>query len=391
MRRLLTVAAALGAAPSVYLLTLLAAAATGRRRSPADPGAPLPRFAVVVPAHDEEAGISRAVASLGAMGYEGGFETIVVADNCTDATADRARAAGATVWERKDPDRPGKGQALAWAFERVLRERSGTRAVAVVDADCTATPDLLAALGRRLAAGARAVQASYVVSNPDEAPAAAARFAGFALINHVRPLGKSVLGVSCGLLGSGMAFDADLLRELPWTAFEVTEDAEYNLRLAAAGVRVEFAPEAGVASPMPTSLDAAAVQRERWAAGTMQLARGTALRMIGAGLAARDANRVHAGVELLMPPQSLLLAGNGALLAAATAVRARRAGALAAGALGGQVGFVLGGLVLVRAPASAYRALALAPLLVARNASLYSRLLRGKRPAGWVRTPREPR
>lgn len=348
----------------------------------------MPRFAVVMPAHDEEAGISATLASLTGMDYGAGFETIVVADNCSDATAARARAAGVTVWEREAHDDPGKGQALAWAFERLLRERAGVDAVAVVDADCTVAPDLFDALGARLAAGARAVQASYVVSNPDDAPAAAARYAGFALINHVRPLGKSVLGVSCGLLGTGMAFEAALLREVPWRAFDVTEDVEYNLRLAEAGIRVEFAPEATVASPMPTSLDAAAVQRERWEAGSVGLARGAATRMLAAGVAARDVNRIHAAAELLMPPQSILMAANSTVLVAATAARAQRAAALSAAALTGQVAFVLGGLALVRAPASAYRALALAPALAFRNAGLYARIARGRGPRGWVRTPR---
>lgn len=388
MTRALTAVAAAGAAPVAYLLTLLAAAVTGRARGAPGAAPRLPRFVVVVPAHDEEAGIGATVESLAAMRYGGETETIVVADNCSDATAARARAAGATVWERDAPDDPGKGQALAWAFERVAHERAGVDAVAVVDADCTVTPNLLEALGARLAAGARAVQASYAVSNPAAAPAAAARFAGFALVNHVRPLGKSVLGLSCGLLGTGMAFDVRLLRELPWRAFDVTEDVEYNLRLAEAGIRVEFAPEAAVSSPMPTSLDAAAVQRERWESGSVGLARGAAARMLAAGVAARDVNRMHAGAELLMPPQSILMAGNAILLAAGTAAHARRAAALSAAALAGQVAFVLGGLALVRAPAAAYRALALAPALALRNANLYARIARGRGEREWVRTPR---
>jgi cellulose synthase/poly-beta-1,6-N-acetylglucosamine synthase-like glycosyltransferase len=383
MRRSLTVAAGVAAAPSAYLLILLAAAGTSRRRAREPRGRP-PRFAVVVPAHDEEAGIAATVASVRAAGSV----SIVVADNCTDATAERARAAGATVWERRDDARRGKGHALAWAFERVLHESPEVEAIAVVDADCIVSANLLEALGARIGAGARAVQASYMVSNPAESAASAARYAGFALMNHVRPLGRSALGLSSGLLGTGMAFDARLLRDHPWSAFDVTEDTEYHLRLVAAGERVEFAPEAWVASPMPASLEAAEIQRERWESGGFELARAAAPRLVASGLRARDPVRVDAGIELLVPPQSLLMAANGAIAVAALGARARPAARIAAAGLIGQVAFVLGGLALVRAPAPVYWSLVTAPLLAARNARLYSRLARGWRPGAWIRTPR---
>jgi cellulose synthase/poly-beta-1,6-N-acetylglucosamine synthase-like glycosyltransferase len=383
LRRAVTLAALAGAAPTAYLLAQLAAATRGTRRPLPAPAGTAPRIAVVVPAHDEQEAIAAAVASLAAAGSE---NTIVVADNCADATAERARAAGATVWERRDPERPGKGHALAWAFERIASDDAD--AIAVVDADCSVSENLLDALGARLAAGARALQASYMVLNPQDSPAAAARYAGYALANHVRPLGRATLGLSCGLTGSGMAFALDLLREHPWRAFDVTEDSEYHLRLVEAGERVEFVPEARVESAMPVTLAAAASQRERWESGGFELALRVARRLIAQGLARQDASALNAGIELLIPPQSLLLAANLASAAAAIALRAPLARRAAAFGIGGQAVYVLGGLVLVRAPAGAYRGLALGPLLAVRNAGLYARLARGWRPGGWVRTPR---
>src|SRR4051812_286760 len=382
MRAALTVLATAGAVPSAYLLTLLAAAA-GARTDPPDSGVP-PRLRVVVPAHDEEAGIEATVASIAAAGAA----PIVVADNCTDATAERARGAGATVWERRDEERRGKGHALAWAFERVVGELPNVDAIVVVDADCEVSPNLLEALGARLGAGAGAVQSSYVVANPEASAASAARYAGFALVNHVQPLGKSALGLSCGLLGTGMGFDVSLLRELPWTAFEVTEDTGYHLRLIAAGERVEFAPEARVRSAMPTSLDAAESQRERWETGGVKLARRAARSLLADGLRRGDPDRVVAGFELLLPPQSLLMGVNAALATASAALGARRAAGLSAAALVGQAGFVLGGRAVARAPSAAYWSLATAPLLALRNARLYARLARGRGEREWVRTAR---
>jgi hypothetical protein len=185
-----------------------------------------------------------------------------------------------------------------------------------------------------------------------------------------------------------MAFELALLREHPWTAFDYTEDTEFHLRLVQAGERVEFVPDARVESAMPTTFGDATTQRERWESGGFGLARGTARAMVLDGIRARDKVRLNAGLELLLPPQSLLLAANAAMAALSLAAGARGARHVALFGLGGQVAYVLGGLALVRAPAVVYRALVLAPLLAAHNARLYARLARGWRPSGWIRTRR---
>src|SRR6516164_7739806 len=117
---------------SLYLATLALLSARGSVPSPPE-SARLPRFDVIVPAHDEEGGISATVRSL--LGVEYPAEkrrVVVVADNCTDSTAARAREAGATVLVRVDHERRGKGYALAHAFEHTLAE-GAAEAVVVVD------------------------------------------------------------------------------------------------------------------------------------------------------------------------------------------------------------------------------------------------------------------
>ncbi len=372
-----------------YLLLLLGAAAA-RRRHPAPGGAEEPRFIVLVPAHNEEVGIAATLASLRALDYpRDRYEVVVIADNCDDRTAPLARAAGATVLERTDPALRGKGHALAWALGRLLPARPDADAIVFLDADCQVSPNLLRALAARLVSGAAAVQADYVVANPGASWSSGLRFAAFALNNTVAPLGQSALGLSCGLLGNGMAFRRDLLERQPWTAFTLAEDAEYHARLVAAGERVVFAPEARVTSPMPTTLREARQQNLRWEGGKWLLIRTWAPRLLAAGLRRRDPGALHAGLRLLLPPQSLLLGGNLALAALAAALRHPLGRRLAALQLLGQAGYVLGGLALVRAPAGVYRALALAPVLMAWKIGLYLKILAGRGPRGWVRTDRE--
>lgn len=375
-----------------YLLTLLAAAGAEPPEQATEPaGNARLRFVVVVPAHDEEAGIATTLASLRALDYPTDhFELVVVADNCRDRTAAVALASGVTVWTRHDRSHPGKGPALAWAFERVLRERPAVDAVAVVDADCEASTDLLSAMDLSLRRGAPAVQVDNVVSNPGGSSASALRYAAFALMNTVRPRGKARLGLSAGLLGTGMAFSRSLLEREPWTAFSIAEDREYHLRIVAAGERVALAREGSVRGPMPTSLARASQQQLRWEGGAFAAAREWTPKLLKAAVRERDGGRLHAALEPLVPPQALLAAGHLALVAAAIGLRSRGAAGLGALNVAGQLSFVLGGLRLTGAPAEAYRALALAPVLIVHKLALYARLVAGRGPTAWVRTERAP-
>jgi cellulose synthase/poly-beta-1,6-N-acetylglucosamine synthase-like glycosyltransferase len=375
-----------------YLLLLLAAAAWDARRPRAAPAAAdPPEIVVLVPAHDEEAVIAATVRTLAALDHpRDRLEVVVVADNCRDATARVATEAGATLWEREDRARPGKGAALEWAFGRLLAERPRAGVAIVVDADCAASPDLATAVADRMAGEVRAVQVSYLVANPGHSPGTALRYAAFASMNHVRPRGRSALGLSAGLLGTGMAFRRDLLERVPWHAGGLVEDLEHHVRLVEAGERVAFAPEAAVTSPMPTAGEATDVQESRWERGRLEVARQHAPRLIGDGLRRGDARRLQAALDLLIPPQSILAAATAAVAGVAGVLRMPRAASVAVAGLLSQGALAIGGLALVRAPAAAYSGLLAAPALVVRKLRVYARIALGRGPSRWERTPREP-
>lgn len=376
-----------------YLLGLLVAA-RGAARNPSGPaeteGGDRLRLVVLIPAHNEQPGIEATLEELARCDYPDDLRrTVVIADNCTDRTADHARRAGAEVWERRDPSRRGKGHALIWALERLNAEDSATEGVVVLDADCVASPNLLSAIDLRLRSGARALQVDYVVGNPDASHVSALRFGAFALMNTVRFQGKQRLGLSCGLVGTGMAFSRDLLQRQPWTTTGLTEDDEYHMRLVLAGERAEFVADASVSSAMPTSLRGSSDQQARWEQGKLQLIRHWTPRLVLSGLAQRDLVRVHAGMECLVPPQSLIAAGSAGSALAGLLLGRRRLLSLSLVTIAAQLTFVLAGLRLVRAPAHVYRALLAAPMLVASKLAIYGRLLGGRGPTSWVRTERE--
>jgi GT2 family glycosyltransferase len=370
---------ACSAAQTIYLLGLLRAARSYRL----PPQSPSPPPAVVlVPAHDEEAVVARCVASL-VEGEPHGAHVVVIADNCHDKTAEIAAEAGATVWSRTDPSRPGKGAALEWALARLDEEDHPAEVVLVVDADCVASPNLVAALASTVAAGADAAQCDYVVENAAASPAAGLRYAGFALINSVRPRGKDAVGLSCGLLGTGMALSREALRDVPWCTETLTEDKEYHLRLLMAGKRARFVADASVRSPMPESHDGGVEQQLRWETGNVGLMRSWLPRLVGRAFDDRDGRFAHAAWELLVAPLSLLAAQTMAAGLAAVALRTPRLGraVIVTGAL--QVSYVLGGLRFVGAPKEVYVALAEAPRLMIQRLSAYAEIARGRGAAAW--------
>ena len=288
----------------LLLLTLL----SGDTPAPArvEPGL---KFDIIVPAHNEEAGIAKTVANLSAVDWPAVRRRIlVVADNCSDATADRAREAGATVLVRHNKELRGKGYALQLAFEESLREGFAD-AVVVVDADTLVSPNLLHAFAARLHQGAHAVQAHYGVSNPEASWRTRLMAIALALFHKVRSMGRERLGVSCGLRGNGMCFTHTVIRQVPHEAFSIVEDLEYGIRLGQAGHRVHYAWEAEVLGEMVSSEKAARSQRRRWEGGRLAMARSFGLPLLGEALRKGDKVLLDLAMDLLVPPLSYVALG----------------------------------------------------------------------------------
>jgi hypothetical protein len=373
---------------ALYLLALLLAGRRPSAQASPEPAAQGTRVAVLVPAHDEEAGISDTVAGLEAQDHPRHLlEVIVVADNCSDRTAPLAAAAGAVVWERDDRDAPGKGQALAWALDRLWRERPETDAVAIVDADCAASANLCSTIAAAIGGGADALQVAYGVSNPSESPTASLRAAGFALKHVIRARGRARLGLSCNLFGTGMGFSAALLRRVPWP-HSVTEDTELFVNLTRAGYRVAYADGAWVTSPMPVSTGQATQQQLRWESGNAQLARRELSGLLWQAISTADIQCLGAAAELALPSQTMMSTTGMAVLGAALLTSDRRLAAGCAATIAAQAAYVLGGLSAVGGAGLVMRAVAYLPGFAAGRLRVMARVASGRGARRWVRTTR---
>ncbi len=225
-----------------------------------------PRAAVLVPAHNEEAGIEPTLMGIKAQ-LRDGDRLVVVADNCSDRTGEIAEATGAEVVYRSDLTQRGKSFALDFGLRHL--EMDPPDIVIIIDADCDLSEGALDQLAAVSAALDRPVQANYEMDLPGGTVPRSMRVAAFAwrIRNFVRPLGLQKLGLSCQLMGTGMAFPWALISKADLKSAEIVEDLALGLALARTGKAPVFLPDTTVSSVFPANAEGQNSQRARWESG----------------------------------------------------------------------------------------------------------------------------
>lgn len=231
------------------------------------------RFAIVTCAKNEAAVISQLIGSLHRQAYPAdAFTIFVTADNCTDDTAEICRQAGATVYERFDETRRGKGYALKWFFARFLPEhRDDYDAIVVFDADNVVHRDFLHAMNVQLNAGYK-LSAGYRVGKNPSSSLVAGLSSMFWLLQSryfYHPRARRGLPV-CTVGGTGFMFSLDLLGPEGWDTHSTTEDIEFTLNAIAARHFAAYAPDAIFYDEQPLRFWQSVTQRYRWAVGAYQ-------------------------------------------------------------------------------------------------------------------------
>ncbi len=264
-----------------------------------------PRVAVLVPAHDEALVIRAMLASVTPQLLDGD-RLLVVADNCSDDTAQLAHEAGAEVVERHDTRLRGKGYALDFGV-RYLAQRP-PEVVIVVDADCQVGEGAIDCLARRCHELVRPVQSLYLMRAPAGAglKVQVAEFA-WRVKNLVRPRGWARLGLPCQLMGAGMAFAWNDLSLINLANGHLVEDVKLGLDLCQQGKPPAFCPEALVTSQFPLSEQGLNSQRTRWEHGHLGLMLADAPKRAMAAITQRNASLAALTLDLLVPPLALLV------------------------------------------------------------------------------------
>lgn len=303
----LLVAAAIALLVPVLVLCLeCAAAALWRPQRGAAAGlADETSLAILIPAHNEAGGIGRTLSTILPQ-LRPGDRLVVVADNCTDSTAEVARSAGASVIERFDTRRRGKGYALDFGLNHL--SDCPPSVVIFLDADCDALPGGLMALAQQAHQSQLPAQAVYLMEKPPE-PGLKDSISAFAfkVKNLVRPLGLRQMGQPCLLTGTGMAMPWPAATAVSVASGHIVEDMKLGLDLAIAGYPPQFCPQAWVTSRLPQGEAAAKSQRTRWEHGHLQVMTEFVPKLLAAFLQQGRLGLLALALELLVPPLSLLV------------------------------------------------------------------------------------
>lgn len=226
------------------------------------------KFAIVIAAHDEEKVIVNSLKSLKGLNYsKSHYDIFVVADNCTDRTAEYSLREDVIVYERYDDKKRGKGYALEWIFNKIFEFGDKYNAIIVLDADNIVSKNFLTEMNKKLNRGDKIIQGYIDSKNPNDNWLTLSYSIAFWSNNRLFQLCRDNLGLSCQLSGTGFCLDIETLKQVGWGATCLTEDLEFTCKLAMKNMKVTSAYKAIVYDEKPLTLKQSWNQRRRWMQG----------------------------------------------------------------------------------------------------------------------------
>lgn len=378
--------------PLLYWLLLALASICPIRPVAITAHKPRHRFAITIPAHNEGSVIANTVQRLHELDYPFDLYTIhVVADHCSDDTAELARKTGAVAHERNEGPRTGKGAALTWLFQRVLEE-DYVDALIIYDADTRVDPQFLRIMDIRLAQGDQVIQGQHVIRNPQQGWFAALTWAMFLIDNRFQNQGRANLGWSAKHMGDSICFRSEVLRKMGWGE-GLTEDFQLRQRLLLENICIAYEPSAKGYGEAPQTWAKARAQRARWLRGTVDASQKLGPQLLQDALKTWRGPLLDGTMQAYFPSYSTL-------------------SLLSLGILALQIGIILiwpwsinqplivawavyaillflypfFGLVLEHAPLKAYLAILSGPLFIVWRTWLAAKARFARKPVTWVRT-----
>jgi hypothetical protein len=357
----------------------------------AAPGTPSHRTTVLIPAHNERAGILRTIRDVQAQ-LGPNDRILVVADNCTDDTAAIVQAAAVEVIVRADPARRGKGYALEFGVRHLRLDPPDI--VVIMDADCRLGTNALRHLSDSAMASGRPVQSLYFMLAPAYGPPGkGVNLFGWRVKNWIRPLGLKLFGLPTQLFGTGMAFPLSLLSGRDLGNSRLAEDCALGIDLASAGYPPLFVSDARVYSRFPVSQAGSEQQRQRWEKGHLDNIVDLVPGALVKSLRDRNLGLAALAVDMAVPPLALLVLVTALceILGGVAFVLGAPRAALAIPSLS-TVLIVLGTALAwttVGRDVLPLRELFRLPLHAIQKLVFYHRIASGKAPSAWIRTDRK--
>lgn len=233
------------------------------------------RYAILIAARNEEAVLPHLLESIRRQDYPAELiSTFVVADNCTDRTAEIAEQGGARVFRRFSKTQIGKGYALNFLLNRidVTEGLDCFDAFLIFDADNLLMPDYVSQMNKVCSNGFDAF-CGYRNSKNFGANWISQGYAVWYLHDscHLNQ-SRMLLGTTCAVNGTGFGFTRQLLQRMGgWNFFTLTEDIEFSTWCATHGVRIGYCRDAMVFDEQPENFIQSWRQRTRWTQGGLQV------------------------------------------------------------------------------------------------------------------------
>ena len=239
--------------------------------------AQLHRYAAVISARNEAGVIGELIHTLKQQNYPTDLlDVYVVADNCTDDTAQVSRRAGAIVYERFNQHKKGKGYALDYLFRTLAHEgRNQYDGYLIFDADNLVDPNFVSEMNKVFDSGNYGAITCYRNSQNFGANWISAGYAIW-FLREARFLNfpRTLLGTNCHVSGTGFLVSARVIEDNGgWPFHLLTEDIQFSVDCAIQGKKIGYCDKAVVYDEQPTTFRQSWDQRLRWSKGFYQVDR----------------------------------------------------------------------------------------------------------------------
>ncbi|QAY66705.1 glycosyltransferase family 2 protein [Paenibacillus protaetiae] len=271
-----------------------------RRKKETITHAPKKSFALLIAAHNEEQVVGALIENLLKLKYPRElFDIFVICDNCTDGTVSVVKSyEGVYACERTNPNLRGKGYAVEWMLKELWKMKRSYDGVVIFDADNLVATDFLDYMNNDLCNGAKVIQGYLDTKNPNDSWVSSANAINYWFCNRLWQLPRYNLGLSNFLGGTGMCFDAALLKEMGWGATSLVEDLEFTVRCIQRGIYPKFNFDAKVYDEKPITFRASARQRLRWMQGHFDVTRKYLLPVLWQGIKERSMVKIDAALYI---------------------------------------------------------------------------------------------